>query len=181
MDVFLWASFFSFCSLVIRFFLVFYVKPIGNMIWLVLNAVLYYHFYFYGKSSFYFYDIWPEDDMINFKWSPILGTKLTERLRRKYMTTKTFSMVGTIYKLRKFKVSINKILSKFGKKIKGCFNFTTIIVKVDEILHHAYHISAITSIHLVWLINRYLFLNGTGSKFESIWPFYVSYKRSYCY
>lgn len=65
------------------------------------------------------------------------------------MTTKTFSMVGTIYKLRKFKVSINKILSKFGKKIKGCFNFTTIIVKVDEILHHAYHISAITSIHLV--------------------------------
>lgn len=136
----------------------------------------------YGNNaSFYFYDIWPEDDMIIFKWSPILGIKLTERLRRKYMTTKTFSMVGTIYKLRKFKVSINKILRKFGKKIKGCFNFTTIIVKVDEILHHVYHISAITSIHLVWLINRNLFLNGTGSKFESIRPFYVSYKRSYCY
>lgn len=97
------------------------------------------------------------------------------------MIMKIFFMVGIIYKLRKFKVFINKILSKFGKKIKGCFNFIMIIVKVDEILYYVYYISVIILIYLVWLINWNLFLNGIGLKFESIRLFYVFYKRSYCY
>lgn len=87
--------------------------------------------------------------MINFKCSFIFGIKFIECLCRKYMIMKIFFMVGINYKLRKFKVFINKILSKFGKKIKGCFNFIMIIVKVDEILYYVYYISVIILIYLV--------------------------------